>query len=133
MKEVELEAVELAVRQRISSQLAALCAEPATVGAAWDPTFDGVVITIRQRIAGKTLEVIEESWPADWWQAVKARWFPRWALARWPAQMRSVRLEAVAMYPKLPLPRDHRFSLRYGVALDLLKTNGSWLQSGGEA
>jgi len=23
--------------------------------------------------------------PRDWWQAVKARWFPRWALRRWPA------------------------------------------------
>jgi hypothetical protein len=25
-------------------------------------------------------------WPADWWQALKARWFPRWWLARWPVK-----------------------------------------------
>lgn len=27
------------------------------------------------------------SWPADWWQAVKARWFPQWALRRWPVRL----------------------------------------------
>lgn len=26
------------------------------------------------------------SWPADWWQAVKERWFPRWLLAKYPVK-----------------------------------------------
>ena len=26
--------------------------------------------------------------PLDWWQAVKERWFPRWALLRWPVEYR---------------------------------------------
>lgn len=29
----------------------------------------------------------EASWPATWWEHVKQRWFPRWALARWPVKM----------------------------------------------
>lgn len=33
---------------------------------------------------------VHEQWPADWWQAFKARWFPlRW-LARWPVRYERV-------------------------------------------
>jgi hypothetical protein len=27
------------------------------------------------------------SWPATWWQHLKQRWFPAWALRRWPVRM----------------------------------------------
>lgn len=29
-------------------------------------------------------------YPADWWQAFKARWFPGWALSRWPVKWEKV-------------------------------------------
>ena len=28
-------------------------------------------------------------WPATWWEHLKQRWFPRWALRRWPVRMES--------------------------------------------
>ncbi len=28
----------------------------------------------------------ELRYPADWWQAFKDRWFPEWALKRWPIE-----------------------------------------------
>lgn len=33
---------------------------------------------------------IEERWPSDWWQAFKDRWFPAWALKRWPVQYKTI-------------------------------------------
>lgn len=40
-------------------------------------------------IWAEPLEKIEKTvtWPKDWWQAFKGRWFPVWAKRRWPVQM----------------------------------------------
>lgn len=43
--------------------------------------------------------------PADWWEAVKERWAPAWALRRWPVRYRF--LVPRAYYPGLRLPREH--------------------------
>jgi len=34
--------------------------------------------------------VIHKRWPADWWQAVRERWFPRWWLRRHPVRYERV-------------------------------------------
>lgn len=28
--------------------------------------------------------------PADWWEAIKERWFFKWMLKRWPVKMRQI-------------------------------------------
>lgn len=40
-------------------------------------------------------------YPADWWQAVRARWFPAWALRRWPARMVRIEMDAAAYVPEI--------------------------------
>jgi hypothetical protein len=40
--------------------------------------------------------------PADWWQHFKQRWFPKWALKRWPVKMARKVMEAQHYYPQLP-------------------------------
>ncbi len=30
---------------------------------------------------------VDVAFPIDWWQAVKERFFPQWAKARWPVQL----------------------------------------------
>ena len=35
------------------------------------------------------------SFPADWWEAFKERWFPSWALARWPVVRREFRAQEI--------------------------------------
>ena len=45
-------------------------------------------------------------WPAGWWQAVKDRWFPAWALKRWPVQYDGVEVEWRALYPEWRAPVD---------------------------
>jgi len=59
------------------------------------------------------------SYPLDWWQAFKARWFPAWALKRWPAKMKHVgggrkELEFRAIFPELDTVRD-RYRIEYFV------------------
>ena len=53
-----------------------------------------------------------ESWPADWWEAVKERWFPKWALRRWPVRYRHLSLKAYHAYPSLNL-QHHRPVLQF--------------------
>lgn len=44
----------------------------------------------------------EYRYPRDWWQALKGRFAPQWALRRWPA--REIVVEARALYPMLKIP-----------------------------
>ena len=76
-----------------------------------------------QDVLGQRLDHIEARYPADWWQACKARWLPAWAQRRWPVQETVVRLEAVALYPKVALPKDEHvlhFSVTRKMASDYL-------------
>jgi hypothetical protein len=45
-------------------------------------------------LARRVLERVEVKWPADWWQALRERWFPSWWLRRWPVRYERRRLEA---------------------------------------
>ena len=37
--------------------------------------------------------VVDERWPTNWWEAVKERWFPDWALERWPVKYRVLKID----------------------------------------
>jgi len=43
-------------------------------------------------------------WPEDWRQAVKERWYPRWAKARWPIQYHT--LDVKELHPSIALPEE---------------------------
>lgn len=47
--------------------------------------------------------------PRDWWQAFKERWFPVWALDRWPVEYTVHTVTFDVVYPdfKPSLPRRH--------------------------
>ncbi len=49
--------------------------------------------------ARKAEQVVE--YPATWWDAFKLRWFPRWAIKRWPAANARVVVKAQALFPEL--------------------------------
>ena len=44
----------------------------------------------------------ELSFPADWWQALKERWFPGWMKARWPVEYKRYHVEAMMWDWHLP-------------------------------
>ena len=52
-----------------------------------------IVLKIRQRSLARTVE--KHSYPETWWDAVKARWYPKWLKARFPVQMVTVTTEDV--------------------------------------
>ena len=65
------------------------------------------------------IELPEFTYPLDWWQALKARWFPAWALKRWPVQMKRVgggrkEVEVRAIFPELDPMRD-KYRIEYFV------------------
>jgi hypothetical protein len=49
-----------------------------------------------------TQNIENYQWPTDWWQAVKARWFPKFALKQWPVIYTKINVKAI--YPKAALP-----------------------------
>ncbi len=64
--------------------------------------FDVLRMYVRGHVWGEAESVRrqEVSYPADWWQAFKARWFPRWLLRRFPVRHRTVVLDVRAIYPE---------------------------------
>lgn len=41
-------------------------------------------------------------WPKDWWQAFKERWFPSWALKRWPVEYEEIDIDEIVAYAVCP-------------------------------
>lgn len=54
----------------------------------------------------------EISYPADWWQAFRDRWFPRWAKRRWPVRYAKWQCKVYATYPSLRIaPREGHIAI----------------------
>jgi hypothetical protein len=44
------------------------------------------------------------SYPETWWDAFKERWFPRWAMARWPVTLTKIEIEKAFAFPNIEAP-----------------------------
>jgi len=67
--------------------------------------LDKVVIrAIRNVACWRASETLVVSWPADWWQHFKQRFFPSWALKRWPVLRHTEVYRATAYLPSIPVP-----------------------------
>lgn len=75
-----------------------------------DNTIGLMRIEMHARIYGKEGQRIEVKWPATWWQHVKERFFPKWALRRWPVTYSARVIEAAALAPALPVAVEDRYS-----------------------
>lgn len=50
------------------------------------------------------------SYPADWWEAFKERWFPAVLLKRWPVKRTTHRVDFKVLYPDYrAITEDQRF------------------------
>lgn len=98
---VELEVTMYAIQQALSKQHL----QYLKVDLHHHPVFDLFILNASWRVlARKAQHTI--SYPADWWQAVKERWFPAWALRRWPVQR--VTLRAQEILPAIRFPDNMR-------------------------
>lgn len=54
-----------------------------------------IIVNFTTYIHGMTKErvTVHEKWPRTWWDAFKERWFPQWAIARWPVEYRRIDID----------------------------------------
>lgn len=62
-------------------------------------------------LLGEHLRKEQVTWPADWWEAFKGRWFPTFLLKRWPVKYVGYVFDVKALYPKLnfSLPQEEKY------------------------
>ena len=108
--EVALERFKRIAFKYITRELVNDFAIPAKVDISLHCSFmlDDLALRVRQDIFGKQLEKVDIKYPADWWQAVKDRWFPDWAKHRWPVMFTRHHVDVKALYPSMPEVPEHR-------------------------
>lgn len=101
---LELERWKVSATQILSREFA----EQADARLIEDVIAPHLILRITQTIWGYKVGERVVEWPADWWQALKDRWFPRWALARWPVVHARETIEARDLFPHLAVPPEAR-------------------------
>lgn len=84
--------------------------EGVTVQSDWMFDLDALLVRLRKDVWSERLGDETVRWPTTWWDAVKARWFPWWALRRWPAKYSHADFTVYRGYPDLVMP-EHRSAL----------------------
>lgn len=129
MDSVELERFKLGLIQRIRTELLKDFAIPANVDFSEGLLFlaDEMVVRVHQDIFGQQVKKLTISYPADWWQALRERWFPAWWLARWPVRKVTHTVDVKALYPDFALPgHRHVMHMIHRVGLDDLTPETSY-------
>jgi len=108
---VELERIKIGIKQVVSRSLFDVSVDiyPSLVS-----LFGHEVdVVVRGFVWGERLPVHQVRYPADWWQAFKERWFPDWALKRWPVRWTVYELDVAAVYPDFrpSLPQYDAFEI----------------------
>lgn len=99
---ITLEAIELAVHKQLSQegwQGLKLRADNMM-----DLVSGQMTLSLRATIMGRTNQEFNISYPQDWWQACKDRWFPAWAKARWPVRRTYHSVKVQELYPTVAVP-----------------------------
>lgn len=65
---------------------------------------DEFIARIAWESAGIRQLVIDESFPSTWADAFRERWFPEWALKRWPVVWHRIRINKMTVFPEIKLP-----------------------------
>jgi hypothetical protein len=86
-----------------------------------DPIMSGILARIHGFIASrKHSEIV--SYPADWWEAFKERWAPKWFLRRYPVRFTSKELDARTIWPNFPYPLD------WGKPIQFVEVRDVWAE-----
>ena len=108
IKRYAAETIRRCVTYKISEQ-ELLHLRPENVTAIVERRMGDMLIMLEHDIVGLPKEKISihKHWPRDWWQAFKEKWFPGWAVNRWPVICDSVNVEQTiycAVCPHLDNP-----------------------------
>lgn len=86
-----------------------------------------IALMFKSMVYGAGRETWKCEWPTTWWQHFKQRWFPRWALRRWPVQMEQksgLVWGRVCPHLDLPMDRDRHVMWLADREQDLAKWRG---------
>ena len=75
---------------------------------------ENLLLCVRAFILAENVGEKYVSYPADWLQAFKERWFPKWALAKWPVVYKTHKFSFSLTYPGFmpAMPeREHRLRI----------------------
>lgn len=113
MNTIELERIRFGMQQAVSAELL-----DAQIEGKHDRLVDQFVYTLRGYLWGESQKGYEYSYPADWWQAFKKRWFPNWAKRKWPILYTVIKVDVNVVYPdlKISMPTEkYRVLIQGGV------------------
>jgi hypothetical protein len=118
----EVKQVELRIREAVATAVMqyGLDLPDYDVQAMYDAYSDKMVMSMKSYIATDEAEPIEieippfsHSYPRDWWEWFKQRWFPKWLLDKYPVKFVTVErpgdtvtVTAEMMYPRLTVPKN---------------------------
>ena len=66
---------------------------------------DDFVLRMHSMLAGQNILDEEIRFPADWWEAVKMRWMPKWMRRRWPVRFTRYSFRAHLVFPDVKTER----------------------------
>jgi len=105
----QLEKVRIRVVEHIHEELLKKFAMEADVSFEESTYTRNFVLQITQTVCSENAGFVEVEYPIDWWEAIKERWFPDWALKRWPVKYKKVTVKAKAFYPNVFIPEERYF------------------------
>lgn len=116
LKEVILERMQIGLNQMVSSDVLS------NLRAHIEYTADYCAIELRTFVWAEKEEQQKQTvkYPANWWQGVKERWFPKWALKRWPVVYTVFTYSVKVLYPQLNV------SLPNQTAVFMVSVDGPW-------
>ena len=106
METQELENMMIGAMAKIQLDLVEEFAQPANVNyTLMDDWFENALtVSVKQRIFGKQILHEEITYPTNWKEAFKDRWFPEWAKARWPVLHTTKTFDVREVVPTLDIP-----------------------------
>lgn len=96
-EQIHLERIRLAVLHRLTDNGYNIDVRADTV----DDLAEKLALKIEAAILAHTFEEDVASYPADWVSAFKLRFFPEWALKRWPPEMVTLKYTRYEHYPRM--------------------------------
>ena len=79
-------------------------ANPVVFDARTDMLMEDLVFKLRAFVYGEQTVIKHTKYPSNWKEAVKERFFPHWALRRWPVEYTEVVFDVKTMYPEISVP-----------------------------
>lgn len=74
-----------------------------------DYQLKNIALSLEMKLAGEKLKEVKAQYPADWKEAVKERFAPKWFKERRPVKYKEIILTAHAVYPLISLPEEKNF------------------------